>query len=586
MRGKLQLEAISRKAQVIFTVFEFALKTVFFLGFFSLTLLYFSALISFAIFAITSKFYLILISILILMLAELTCFRRSPGFWVLPGKKKHIPKANPSGRNLLRLRSAAVYKKSLIWLCYPGPLMVLVGFLLAPISSSNHFFRDVIMCTMLLLPLLITRLMVQRHEKLDINYYLTELGVSSASDLSKENFIDWDKVEGIKVGRAPNFKEAEYDEDDPDSHQLEVFSADGSKILIPLKLVKMSVRKRFSEILINHLKPGVKDSRDAMLLRKWFEQGSETSESREQKIPSFTEVWNADLQAHIARTNYVPLQLNQALQENRYSITGYLRSGGFCTTYSATDKRRSRVVIKESAFPAGLPEDARQKLAELFEREARLIQRCDHPRIVRVLDFFQEQNREYLVLERIEGVTIATVLSNLYSGHGEQCHRTLGLSDQKVSEAQVLKWAVEMAEILQYLHALEPPIIHRDFTPDNLILHTSGQIHLIDFGAANEFIGNATGTLIGKQSYIAPEQFQGKATPQSDIYSLCASIYFMLTGKDPLPLSESHPRSLRSDISEALDRLVARGTNLDRSQRIQSADELLTELRVIGTVEV
>ncbi|MFX6304004.1 serine/threonine protein kinase, partial [Acinetobacter baumannii] len=75
----------------------------------------------------------------------------------------------------------------------------------------------------------------------------------------------------------------------------------------------------------------------------------------------------------------------------------------------------------------------------------------------------------------------------------------------------------------------------------NLLLHSSGELYLIDFGAANELIGQATGTLIGKQSYIAPEQLQGKAIPASDIYALGATLYFLISGQAPTPLTELHP---------------------------------------------
>jgi serine/threonine protein kinase len=105
-------------------------------------------------------------------------------------------------------------------------------------------------------------------------------------------------------------------------------------------------------------------------------------------------------------------------------------------------------------------------------------------------------------------------------------------------------------------------------------LREDGALVLIDFGAANEYVGQATGTLIGKQSYISPEQFRGKAEPSSDIYALGGTLNFLLTGDDPEPLSPSHPRRVRGELSQDIDQLVASCTALSTSERIQSARAL------------
>ncbi|MBK9205458.1 MAG: hypothetical protein IPL73_24155 [Candidatus Obscuribacter sp.] len=116
-------------------------------------------------------------------------------------------------------------------------------------------------------------------------------------------------------------------------------------------------------------------------------------------------------------------------------------------------------------------------------------------------------------------------------------------------------------------------------TPDNLVLANDGHITLIDFGAANEFVGTATGTLIGKQSYISPEQFRGKAQTSSDLYSLGCTLHFLLTGQDPEPLSESSPRSINPAVSTQLDRIVASCTTEENELRIVDAKVLAKSLR-------
>ena len=214
----------------------------------------------------------------------------------------------------------------------------------------------------------------------------------------------------------------------------------------------------------------------------------------------------------------------------------------------------------------------RQKAAEMFEREAKLLIKLNHKSLVKVLDHFNEGNRSYLLLQYINGQD----LRQLVLQHGVQ------------SEQNVLRWTVQIAEILQYLHNQNPPIIHRDLTPDNLVLDLveSGQgdrLVLIDFGAANEFIGNATGTLVGKQCFIAPEQFRGKAVPASDIYALGCTIYFLLTGQEPDALSISHPKKLNVNVSDGLDQLVAEMTAMDVEKRKGSAEEVIAAVEELET---
>ncbi len=141
----------------------------------------------------------------------------------------------------------------------------------------------------------------------------------------------------------------------------------------------------------------------------------------------------------------------------------------------------------------------------------------------------------------------------------------------------VVKWAHEIAGILDYLHEQTPPIIHRDLTPENIVLSENGSVKLIDFGAANEFVGTATGTLVGKQAYIAPEQLRGKASTLSDIYALGGTLHYLLTAKDPEPLSESSPRELRPDVPEALDKMILKLTSMEESDRPQTANAVALE---------
>src|SRR5262249_16652154 len=149
----------------------------------------------------------------------------------------------------------------------------------------------------------------------------------------------------------------------------------------------------------------------------------------------------------------------------------------------------------------------------------------------------------------------------------------------------VVEWAKQIAPALQYLQGRETPIVHRDLTPDNLILRSSGTLMLIDFGAAKEIVGNFTGTIIGKQAYIAPHQFTHKPTPKSDIYSLGATMFFLLTGKQPEPLSPSNPRDHNSRVPQELSELISRCTDQDETTR-PDCHQLLQELNELPALKV
>jgi serine/threonine protein kinase len=148
---------------------------------------------------------------------------------------------------------------------------------------------------------------------------------------------------------------------------------------------------------------------------------------------------------------------------------------------------------------------------------------------------------------------------------------------------QIWKIASVVADILDYLHGLSPQIVHRDLTPDNLIF-ADGKITLIDFGAASEYVSGLTGTMIGKQCYIPPEQFQGHATTKSDLYALGCTLYFIATGKDPEPIEQSMPETG----DRLLDLLIADLTVLDPDQRLADARTVINRAssRVAKIAEV
>lgn len=286
---------------------------------------------------------------------------------------------------------------------------------------------------------------------------------------------------------------------------------------------------------------------------------------------SYTQMWEEELSRRFSATAFVPLEPDRKLQNGRIKIVKQLAFGGLSAIYLAQLNEKDMVIVKEAVIPEGTDEKARDKAMELFAREAQFLIRLDHDQIAKVFDHFHEEGRHYLLLEYVRGQD----LRQLVKQNGPQ------------ATVHVVKWAHEIAGILKYLHEQAPPIVHRDLTPENIVLNENGSVKLIDFGAANEFVGTATGTLVGKQAYMAPEQLRGKASTLSDIYALGGTLHYLLTAKDPEPLSESNPKDLRPDVPDALNELIYKLTSMEESDRPQSAvvvAERFADLRVtIGT---
>jgi tRNA A-37 threonylcarbamoyl transferase component Bud32 len=270
---------------------------------------------------------------------------------------------------------------------------------------------------------------------------------------------------------------------------------------------------------------------------------------------SYTDIWMQDLEQRYAITNFTPLVVGHRLSDGDYTVVSILSTRGQTAVYLAQDRNGKQFVVKEIVSVGPDQDPTKEKAREMFHRQSEILIKLHHPQIARVVDCFVDTGRDYLVLEYIPGKTLRQLVK--VSG------------PRTVSEVET--WLGELLDILTYLHECTPPIVHRDLTPDNIVLKTDGSIAVIDFGAANEFLGTATGTLVGKQSYVSPEQFRGKAEPASDIYSLGATAYFLITGKDPTPLSELKPSALSAETTSEFDEFVAQCTRFDTAERFASA---------------
>lgn len=293
--------------------------------------------------------------------------------------------------------------------------------------------------------------------------------------------------------------------------------------------------------------------------------------SHNKEAPSYTRLWlnsfNADSQPDLKA-----LTSGDLLHDGRYEIIDKIAAGGQAVTYLAktnilTDAERALklpplVVLKEFILPVRGGTDIRRRALENIDHEAIMLSQLNHPQIVKLLESFLDSQRAYLVLEHIDGDSL----------------RKLTLEAGPLPQEQVQDLALEMCEILSYLHNQEPPIIHRDFTPDNLLLGNDGSLTLIDFNVAEQLESGNTKTVVGKHCYIPPEQFRGHPTIQSDIYGLGGTLFWLLTGNDPEPITTSHPRAVVANISEAMDAIVARATSVAASQRYSTVTEIQKDL--------
>ena len=259
---------------------------------------------------------------------------------------------------------------------------------------------------------------------------------------------------------------------------------------------------------------------------------------------------------------------------DRYSIVSRVGGGGMGSVYQARDKRLAdRLCAVKEMIEMFADENQRAKAVDDFKREAEVLAQLDHPSIPTVFDYFIEGGRYYLVMRWIGGGDLA-----------EQMRMRGGI----VEEATVCKWAVQICDVLHYIHSQRPPIIYRDLKPANLMLDDkTSRVMLVDFGIARIVRPTEKGvTAIGTMGYAPPELFAGKVEARSDIYSLGATMFHMLTGSDPQdnPLlifdfsKNPRPTQINRAISPEMEQIVMRAVSHKPEDRHASALEFMRTL--------
>ncbi len=266
---------------------------------------------------------------------------------------------------------------------------------------------------------------------------------------------------------------------------------------------------------------------------------------------SYTKLWDEELNYRFCPTNFQPLTVGARLRNDQFIVLKQIAFGGFSAVYLVTNLNKQEVILKEMVIYNFLTPEQIIKVNELFKREASILAKLNHPKIAKILDFFVENERHYIVLEKIWGENLRLKI------------KETGCLDENL----IIQIAHKLALILDYIHGLNPPVIHRDISPDNIILQNNQDVFLIDFGSANEIISSATRTMIGKKAFISPEQFKGKANKASDLYSLGSTLFYLATAQEPEALTQQELIKFKPNCSVFLNKLIKDLTNLDYNKR-------------------
>lgn len=267
-----------------------------------------------------------------------------------------------------------------------------------------------------------------------------------------------------------------------------------------------------------------------------------------------------------------------AILQNRYRITSLLAQGGMGAVYRAWDLNLNiPVAVKEMIPQPGINPTMLSDLRQQFYREAQVLARLNHPNLVRVTNFFEENGNAYLVMDFIEGQSLADLIAQKGA----------------LPPTQVMVWADQLLDALAYCHS--QGIIHRDIKPQNIIIRPDGRPILVDFGLVKLWDPRDphTQTVIrgmGTPEYAPPEQYGTFGTytdPRSDIYSLGATLYHALVGFAPATFTQRTlnanslvmPRQVLPALSPDLERAILKAMEIRPEQRFQSAAEMRKSLR-------
>ena len=250
------------------------------------------------------------------------------------------------------------------------------------------------------------------------------------------------------------------------------------------------------------------------------------------------------------------------LIDGKYKILNEIGRGGMSTVYLAINEKANKPWAVKEVRKNGISN--RELVKQSLMVEINLLKKLKHKGLPSIVDIIDQQDNYLIVMDYIEGIT----LENIMQEEGVQ------------PQEKVVDWAIQLCDVLQYLHTRKPTIIYRDMKPSNIMLRSDGSVVLIDFGTAREFKERHVEdtTCLGTQGYAAPEQFggMGQTDERTDIYSLGATMYRLVTGHNPseppyemYPITHWNPR-----LSTGLEGIIAKCTSKDPKSRYQSVQEV------------
>ena len=263
-------------------------------------------------------------------------------------------------------------------------------------------------------------------------------------------------------------------------------------------------------------------------------------------------------------------QLSQGIivegQQAHYEVLSTVGRGGMGIVYRARRLRDGQLVaLKEMQPPPNTPPEELEERRMLFRQEAELLLSLKHPNIVDAYEIFEWHAEPYFAMEFVNGITLEKRLRD---------------ANAPAFEQDALTWGVHMARVLAYLHTRQPPIIYRDLKPENVILTPDGTIKFIDFGVARTYkVRKAKDTVaIGTYGYAPPEQYgKGQTDARSDIYTLGATLYHLLTNLGPVPLRTPEVGSIQQhnpSVKPRTEQVIIRAMQQERERRFANATEM------------
>ncbi|MCE1247342.1 MAG: protein kinase [Firmicutes bacterium] len=251
-----------------------------------------------------------------------------------------------------------------------------------------------------------------------------------------------------------------------------------------------------------------------------------------------------------------------SLRDGRYKILKKLGEGGMGRIYLTRDAKMDYLVVIKELLPIFVTQAERDYVEKRFTEEAKILFRLDYRGLPKVIDYFQDKGNMYIVMQYIEGENLAVEVKTR--------------ENKRINVEECIRWMSDLLEILKYLHNQNPPIIHRDIKPKNIMLNNRNELFLVDFGLARTIgMHTHTGTSVGTYGYSSPEHYSGKFELSSDLFSIGATFHHLLSADDPQNRDTfDYPRLKKyiPDFPDEFQHIFDKLLDVRKSQRFQRVE--------------